>query len=541
MNPLTASFEQTLQGELDLEDLSVRVKKYVQASPEDTETLLDQVTALYQTEGMSEADATKLEYMRQLIKVAKAESSQPEDATALASRSQTIQPKPSDIPEITDTSLGIGSVIKDRFELVEVLGQGGMGIVYKAKDKRKVEAMDRQPFVALKVLNDEFRKNPESFIALQRETRKSQALAHPNIVTVYDFDTDGPHVYMTMECLKGKPLSAIMNQQESNAEPIKNRWSLINQLGNALRYAHEKKIIHSDLKPGNIFVSDDGILKVLDFGIARAVKDSDQKRGETTYFDAGSLNCLTPAYASCEMFEGQAPDIRDDIYAFGCVVYGILAGHHPFNKIPAIQARNNQLKPEPIKGLKRKLWNAIKLTLEFKREKRTPTIKDFLLISQPRKESGTGTSISRWMGSIVLVAIILGGISIYRMKDPSPEPVLEPIEPPQPAQVLTPKEIEKIDRLLEIAEIHLAVGRITYPPGSNALFAYQQVLALNPANRSAKQGLGKIADDYLKQAQDLLAQGDGEKAFELVETGLRVVPKHRPLLTLYQKVKPEKE
>ncbi len=106
--------------------------------------------------------------------------------------------------------LEIGDIIKNRFILEEELGRGGMGVVYKAKDLRKEEAKDRNPYIALKVLNEDFKRNPESFIALQRETRKTQELAHPNIITVYDFDRDGDHIYMTMEWLQGKPLSTLL-------------------------------------------------------------------------------------------------------------------------------------------------------------------------------------------------------------------------------------------------------------------------------------------------------------------------------------------
>ena len=94
--------------------------------------------------------------------------------------------------------------------LEECIGFGGMGTVYKALDLRKLEASDRKPYIAIKVLNVQFRGHPKSLIALQREARKAQALAHPNIVSVYDFDRDGPMVYLTMEYLTGKPLSQVL-------------------------------------------------------------------------------------------------------------------------------------------------------------------------------------------------------------------------------------------------------------------------------------------------------------------------------------------
>ena len=109
-------------------------------------------------------------------------------------------------------NLGPGVTLKDRFVLLEKLGQGGMGVVFKAKDLLKVEAHDKDPYVAIKVLTDAFKKYSGSFIALQREASKAQRLAHPNIATVYDFDRDGNTVFMTMEYLQGKPLNQLIKE-----------------------------------------------------------------------------------------------------------------------------------------------------------------------------------------------------------------------------------------------------------------------------------------------------------------------------------------
>src|SRR5690606_18593231 len=125
-------------------------------------------------------------------------------------------------------------------------------------------ASDRKPYIAIKVLNVQFRGYPKSLIALQREAKKAQALAHPNIVTVYDFDRDGPMVYLTMEYLTGKPLSRTVRAQDFAGMPYGKALRIVNGIARALAYAHERGFVHCDLKPANVFVTDSAEVKVID-------------------------------------------------------------------------------------------------------------------------------------------------------------------------------------------------------------------------------------------------------------------------------------
>ncbi len=276
---------------------------------------------------------------------------------------------------------GHHGVLKERFILAKILGSGGMGVVYKAKDLLKVEAKDRDPYVAIKVLSEEFKAHPEAFISLQRESRKSQRIAHPNIVNVFDFDRDGDVVFMTMEYMDGKPLDQIIRQYRSTGLPTDDAWNILKSMCRALIHAHAERVIHSDFKPGNIFVTNKGVTKVFDFGIARAVatvaKQGDEAE-DRTVFDAGNLGALTPAYASLEMLEGKKPDARDDIYALGCIAYELFAGKHPFNKVPADEAKKQGLEPEKLNNISKRQWRAIKQCLAFKREDRMASVEEFL-------------------------------------------------------------------------------------------------------------------------------------------------------------------
>lgn len=282
---------------------------------------------------------------------------------------------------IVEAKIEPGSVLKDRFQLDDVLGIGGMGTVFRGRDLIKVEARDRNPYVALKVLNEDFKKHPDSFIALQREASRQQKLAHPNIATVYDFDrTRGGTVFLTMELLEGEPINTFIKKtvRPKGGLPFEEAFPMIEGLGKALIYAHEHNIVHSDFKPGNCFVTKEGVMKVLDFGIARAVKNPGQAEGDKTLFDAAELGALTPAYASAEMMEGEEPDPRDDLYALACVAYELLTGKHPFNKLPANSARDNNLVPQPVKGLKRRQLKGLMRGLAFARGDRSQNVAQFL-------------------------------------------------------------------------------------------------------------------------------------------------------------------
>jgi hypothetical protein len=272
---------------------------------------------------------------------------------------------------------GVGDTLNGRFVLEECIGFGGMGTVYKALDLRKLEASDRHPYIAIKVLNVQFQGHPKSLIALQREARKAQTLAHANIVQVYDFDRDGPMVYVTMEYLSGKSLGQLLRAPDFRALPFEEAMKIVRGMGKALDYAHERGFVHCDFKPANVILLDTGGVKVIDFGISRVFQKAEEAP-DVTVFDPGSLGALTPAYASPEMLENREPDPRDDIYALGCITYELLTGRHPFNRLSATQARDAGLRPQRPPGLGHRQWRALRCALAFQREARTPSISQFL-------------------------------------------------------------------------------------------------------------------------------------------------------------------
>lgn len=323
---------------------------------------------------------------------------------------------------------GIGSVIKGRFELVELLGAGGMGKVFKAIDRVRVEAKDRQHFVAIKLLSEAFRQHEVSAIALQREAKKALALSHPNVVRVYDFDRDGTTLFMTMEFLSGRSLEQTIKAPGFPGMPLDRALQILRPVAAALAYAHETGFVHSDFKPSNVFVTDEGVVKVIDFGIARAVKHG-ADGGEQTAFDAGSLGALTLPYASPEQIAGLDPDPRDDIYALGCVGYELLTGKHPFDRMSAAKARAQNKVPVKPDGLNPRQWEGLKHALDFDRSKRTPSVERFIEELAPvamSSQGGGGNSLVA-IAAVGGVGIAAAGVAAWFFLQP-PEPA--PTPPP---------------------------------------------------------------------------------------------------------------
>jgi predicted Ser/Thr protein kinase len=299
-------------------------------------------------------------------------------------------------------SLVAGTVLKDRFVLKREIGRGGMGAVFAAEDQRKVEANDPEPMVAVKVLSPDFAKHPVAFVALQRESRRAQTLAHPNVATVYDFDRDGDVVFMTMELLSGQPLDHVVRESGGKGLERAKALPIIIDIARGLAYAHRKGLVHADLKPGNIFLADGNIPKILDFGIARAVPGHTVAKKDK--FDAGMLGAYTPAYATSEMIEGADPHTADDVYALGIIAYELLTGRHPYQRLPAPQAEKRGLQPAPIKGLPRRQWSVIERSLSFNRAQRPADASVFL-----RDMFG----MTRVQKALIAVAVVLTCVAGY--------------------------------------------------------------------------------------------------------------------------------
>jgi predicted Ser/Thr protein kinase len=269
------------------------------------------------------------------------------------------------------------TAIKDRFVVMEMVGQGGMGQVYKALDRRREEIGVADPHVALKVLKPALASEPAAVAAFKREAATAKLLSSPRVVEVIDYDQDEDLHFIVSEYLRGESLHALIRRLDGKPMEFHRALVVVRDLAEALRYAHSKGVIHADFKPGNAFVCDDGHVKLLDFGVARTFGTTSalsrpRRPGE------GALQGVTPAYASCEVLDGKRADPRDDIYSLAVVAYRLLSGRHPFNGSSALEAKAEGLRPSRIKRLKPAPWRTLRRALAFERAGRVQTMHDFI-------------------------------------------------------------------------------------------------------------------------------------------------------------------
>lgn len=265
----------------------------------------------------------------------------------------------------------VGQVLRDRYVLQARLGAGGKGSVFKALDRFRATLPDTDQYVALKILHSGGDCSEQTLASLRLEFHCGQVLSHRNIVNVYELDCDEDVVFFTMELLDGEPLSNVIGRLRPATMRQSQAWQLIRQLGAGLAYAHERGVVHGDLKPQNIFITREGELRILDFGAAHRFMDLKSRAEHADHAPTSG----TPAYASCEQLEGRPADPRDDLYALACICYELLSGTHPFGSRPATLARDYRVSLVRPHGLTGRQWRALQKGLSWHRAGRSISVR----------------------------------------------------------------------------------------------------------------------------------------------------------------------
>ncbi len=278
-------------------------------------------------------------------------------------------------PGSADERVQVGSILCDRFMLQERMSGGSMGVVYKALDRRLDEAGATKSWVAIKVLSPYLAEDGQALRALQQEAAKGRCLIHPNIVRIIDLDRDDDLFFIVMDWLEGKTLADILDAPETAKPSTDRAFKIIQQIGNALEYAHRCGIVHADVKPGNIMIMPNGDAMLFDFGVARVRQKQIEDRQE---FDPGVLGLLTPAYSSMQVLTGDDPIPADDVFSLACLLYRLIAGYRVFGPRNAVEAAEAGMTPQQPQGLSESRWRALKKALSYSRVTRFESMQEFI-------------------------------------------------------------------------------------------------------------------------------------------------------------------
>jgi len=376
----------------------------------------------------------------------------------------------------------LGALLRERYELLSVIGSGGMGVVYRALDHLHEQMNDRRPYVAVKVLNERFRNDSSALISLQRETRKAQLLAHENIVGVHNFDRHEQSYFMTMELLDGQSLKELLSETAGQGVSSVQAAEIVQGVAHALAYAHENGFVHSDLKPANVFRDGSGRVKVLDFGVARALPASEAGEAQSQAWDPDQLSGFTPAYSSPEVLAGEPPEPSDDVFALAVVTLELVLGRHPNGWQPMDAEALEHLDHECLREFTRPQRRALTRALAVQRDVRPQSAKEFA----EEFESQTGLSTIAIAG--FASAMVFAGIALWTsMQDPGQQPGIPFEDLPAGVQAEFETQITEGNTALGFGSAAL----------SDALHYFSAAWDLHPGNARAIVGLERVADSFV--------------------------------------------
>lgn len=272
-------------------------------------------------------------------------------------------------------------VLNKRFRILDLLATGGTSYVHRALDLRADAHVHGSGELAIKVprnvpamrpLGSDFRAQ-----LIIREVLMAHRISHRNILRIYDFHCEGNIYYLTMEYIRGESLSALLQRAPSNRLAHQAAIAIIRGIGAGLIAAHRQQIVHSDLKPSNILIGDQGELKLIDFANARSVDSRDSITGvaaRAAHFG------FTAAYSSLETIEDRPATASDDIYSLACLSYEMMAGRHPYDRRSPQDALRSGLAPERPPQLTLRQWHTLRKALQLRAPDRLQQVSELLRV-----------------------------------------------------------------------------------------------------------------------------------------------------------------
>jgi serine/threonine-protein kinase Stk1 len=255
-------------------------------------------------------------------------------------------------------------VLASRYRIERLLGAGGMGAVYRARDLLAEQYGDPHPYIALKVLNEAFAETPDASALLYSEFRLTQLLRHGNVLRLHAFhvDTTSQRAFITMELLHGMTLDKLLSERPLGL-PWKELRDIVLPLLDALAYVHARGVVHGDMKPSNVMLTEEGV-RLFDFGLSQA---QEGVLPGLPHLSRERFAAWTPGYAAPESLEYQPLSASADVYGVACLIYELASGRHPFRRLLSTQARDEQLDRalHAPDNLPKRCWPALRRALAF--------------------------------------------------------------------------------------------------------------------------------------------------------------------------------
>jgi formylglycine-generating enzyme required for sulfatase activity/serine/threonine protein kinase len=325
------------------------------------------------------------------------------------------------LPTMKSSDGSESKILAGRYRIIRKLGEGGMGLVYLAED---TELGNEK--VAIKFIPPMLANNTRAINNLKKEAQTARQLSHPNIVRLHDLHTDGHQKFLVMEHIEGRTLEQVLDGRKDNKITFAQLLPIAEQIAAGLDYAHKKKVLHRDLKPSNIMIAKDGVVKLLDFGIAREMKDSYTRvTGKET---SGTLPYMSP-----QQLMGEQPTVSMDIYSFAAVIYECLSGHPPFymgdireqikSKIPTelvglSPSINNAILSALAKAPSKRPNKASELIAMLTGKKKAPIYKDTLdhskTINIKVEKAKVRKKRTKIFVAIIILVLLLAGVFVVR-------------------------------------------------------------------------------------------------------------------------------
>ena len=434
-----------------------------------------------------------------------------------------------------DDILTPGLVLRDRFEIVELVYSAGMSHVYKAIDQRRCLAGSGDFHVAIKTMRSSIASNNQGGLALEREAAKTQSLSHPNIINIFDFEDHDGQFFLVMEWLEGESVNDMLRRTEGEAVEPELARTVITLAATGVQHAHRNNVVHADINPSNIFITDTREIKLLDFGVARSVNTPEASEDDR-------FTWVTQTYASPEVLSGLPPVVEDDVFSLACVVYRLLGGKHPFGGSPSLVAKRKGLSVEAIPGLPAREWEILRHALSFERSDRPGDVGDFVTWGAAiaaANESPAGAAprfVSwQWMWPAAAAAIVILAGGYWLLQRSSDGEIVTPVTsaPPEESAVAEPA-ISASEALVIAATQALDEGQLIAPDEVSARALFRAALVIEADNAEALRGLRAISDDFAQEAHAALNRDDPAAAYAALAVAAETDPENPTIAIVNQ-------